>query len=262
MNIQDGSSATVVFTVLGEPDSATWRVEDENGAILVAEAPVPGAAMDGTSVTLEVPGEFNTLAENQHRGLRLVLLRYRAEDLFTGSQDLEITYDVIGSEGELVIQTNSFVVYNEAIMLSREVTEAEGFNAASRQSRVEALAEAWRLLSKLHYTIPMDYDRSMTRVTDFPGSDPDDLTDMTAEEFLSLDPGFIAAIKRAQVVEAVERLGGRSVNDARAKGLLSSTIGEVSQMYRSGRPMDIGLSRRALWELRGYISYSMKLGRA
>lgn len=261
MSVRSGEAATIALTLDVEPDQALWKLEDETGAVLVTETAVPGTALDGLIVTLTTTAAQNTLPAGRHRGLRVLRLRYRAEDSFTGWREIERAYDVIASTGELAVQTNSFVTYNEALLLAREMADAEGFSAASRETRIVALAEAWRVLVRLRYDLPEDYDRRMNRVTDFPGADPGDLADMTAAEFLALDPRFVAAIKRAQVVEAIERLAGRSVAQARNDGLMSSTIGEVSQMYRPGRPYDIGVSRRALMELRGYIVYAPRLRR-
>jgi hypothetical protein len=262
MIVRSGEDAMVVLTLTAEPEEARWWVEDQTGGVVLEESAVPGSALEGDEATLSIPGANNTLASNAYRGLRLVRLRYRAPDSFAGWREVEFAYDVIGLDGELVVQKNSFVTYNEALLLAREMTETESFDAASREARVATLAEAWRTLVRLNYDLPDDYDRIMSRVTDFPGADPGDIADMTAEEFLALDPLFVMAIKRAQVAETVERLGGRSVADARAKGLLSSSIGEVSQMYRSGRPIDVGVSPRALKELRGYVVYTPRLSRA
>lgn len=261
MSTRSGEAATITLTLDAEPDQALWALEDETGAVLIAEAPVPGAGLDGATVTLTVSATQNTLAVGKTRGLRMIRLRYRAEEVFAGWREIEHPYDVIAATGELAVQTNSFVTYNEALLLAREMTGAEGFAGAAREARIAALAEAWRVLVRLRYDIPDDYDRVMSRVTDFPGLDPGDLTEMTAAEFLTLDARFVLAIKRAQVVEAIERLAGRSVTEARNEGLMSSTIGEVSQMYRPGRPYDIGVSRRALMELRGYIVYAPRLRR-
>lgn len=261
MSVRSGEAATIVLTLDAEPDQALWALETETGAVLVAETAVSGTALDGATVTLTTTTTQNTLPAGQHRGLRVIRLRYRAEDAFVGWRELDHVYDVIAPSGALVIQTNSFVTYNEALLLAREMTETEGFDNAARETRIAALAEAWRTLVRLRYDIPDDYDRVMTRVTDFPGLDPGDMTEMTASEFLALDPRFVLAIKRAQVAEAIERLSGRSGNDLRAKGLLSSTIGEVSQMYRSGRPLDLGVSPRALKELRGYVTFTPRIAR-
>jgi hypothetical protein len=261
MSVRSGEAATVVLTLETEPEEARWWVENEMGGIVLGESAVLGSALEGAVVTLNITGSLNLLPTGAYRGLRLVRLRYRAPDTFPGWRDVEHPYDVIGQDGELILQINSFVTYNEALLLAREMSETESFDAAQREARIAVLAEAWRTLVRLNYDLPDDYDRIMSRVTDFPGADPGDLTEMTAEEFLALDPLFIAAIKRAQVAEAIERLGGRSVADARAKGLLSSTIGEVSQMYRSGRPIDVGVSPRALKELRGFVVYTPRLSR-
>jgi hypothetical protein len=262
MMIRRGEAATVALTLGVEPEEARWWLEDETGAILLPESEVPTSALEGDVVTLVVSGENNQLTQDAYRGMRLVRLRYRASEAFAGWREIEVAYFIVGLDGELVIQKNSFVTYNEALLLAREMTEAEGFDLAPREARVANLAEAWRTLVRLNYDLPDDYDRIMSRVTDFPGADPGDIADMTAQEFLALDPLFVAAIKRAQVAEAIERLGGRSVADARAKGLMSSSIGEVSQMYRPGRPIDMGVSPRALKELRGYVVYTPRLSRA
>lgn len=80
-------------------------------------------------------------------------------------------------------------------------------------------------------------------------------------QFMNLDERFRSALCRAQVIEANARLGGTDVSDLRREGLMSATVGEVSQMFRPSKPLVLPISHRALQVLAGYITWSVRASR-
>lgn len=63
------------------------------------------------------------------------------------------------------------------------------------------------------------------------------------------------------MIEANARLGGTDVSDLRREGLMSATVGEVSQMFRPSKPLVLPISHRALQVLAGYITWSVRASR-
>lgn len=77
----------------------------------------------------------------------------------------------------------------------------------------------------------------------------------------TLPERFVGAFRLAQVLEADTLLGGEEEASKRASGVLSETIGESSMMFRPGKALDFGVSPRTLRALRGYVDYSVRIGR-
>jgi len=260
MSVRSNEAAIVALTLEAEPDTATWWVEDGDGETVQAIAAVPGAALDGTTATLTIPAGVNILAAGERQAFRLVRLRYQAAESFAGWREVEVSYLVQAADTELVLQVNSFQGYNQALRVAGEMTGIADFLTASRADRVTAMIAAWRALTAMRYSIEVD-STAQNRIHDFPGANPGDLSLMTDVEFLSLDTRFLEAIRRAQVAEANHRISGGGPNGSRRDGLMSSSIGEVSQMFRPSKPLDLGLSTAAMRELRGYLAIAPRVGR-
>lgn len=77
----------------------------------------------------------------------------------------------------------------------------------------------------------------------------------------TLPERFVSAFRLAQVLEADTLLGGEEESIKRQRGVLSETIGESSMMFRTGKAIDAGVSARTLRALRGYVDYSVRVGR-
>lgn len=83
-----------------------------------------------------------------------------------------------------------------------------------------------------------------------------------AELDSELDPAFLRALQRAQVLEANELLDINSIHRKRLDGLMSETIGESSMMFRPGNISNFELSRRSQFALRNYLVIRARIGRA
>ncbi|MFP3733035.1 hypothetical protein SB690_19955, partial [Bacillus sp. SIMBA_006] len=84
---------------------------------------------------------------------------------------------------------------------------------------------------------------------------------MTKEQFDDLPPRFLRDVKLALVVEANEVLSGDSAQEKRKSGVLSDTVGETSQMFRSGRPMDTIISNRAMSHVKRWVDTAWRVRR-
>ncbi len=259
MIVKAGEEVTVSvpLAIAGVADDATWWLEDELGAVVVEETAASSVSYAPGVQNLTIDGSFNTLAAGSLTGYRLVRVRFRSLADFEGSRGVELGYGIVASQ-ELEVQVNSFMVYNEAMALAASLSGLTGFLAADRSARITALADAWWTLVGLRYRLPCS-DRQ-DRIIDFPGQESGRLVDYSAAELAQLDARFLACLKRAQLVEAEARLT-TPADRLRREGITFSKIGETSQSFRPGMPLDLAISRRTLGELRGYVMVAPRFGR-
>jgi hypothetical protein len=109
-------------------------------------------------------------------------------------------------------------------------------------------------------TFNISYADSMSRLAS--SNIISNLDEKTDAELKALPEQFLNAIRLAQVIEADSILGGNETEDLRESGLLSKTVGESSQMFRSGVAMKLPLSKRAYQVLKRYTMRNNKIGRA
>lgn len=225
--------------------TAEYRVVDETGADVVARVAVPGFTAGDTSVTINVTSLQNTLAAGSNRALRKVYVYLTAAD---GTSVVNETAFIIETQDYLQRGSNSFQTYEEAIFKSLDIPNLDSWDAASDQERKAALVAAYHQMVRLTFV-------------DDDGYDIYDIADYTSVELDAMTTGLYEALKRAQIVEADELMSGDGVADLRRDGLMASSIGEVSQMFRPGKPILLPISRRALRYLAGYVSYAIKTTR-
>lgn len=246
--------------IAGEPDNVQVVVEDEEG-YLMASTQISGVLVDvtGNVARVTVQAAANALPAGHSRGHRIVMLSYSADEEFAGTRQVEQDY-ALETGLPLTLQVNSFQTYNQALALAAEIHDLASFTGASREARIRALKDAWRGLVTLNYSFDPTDDQ--TRIVDAPGRVPWDLSEISAEEFDGLDPRLQLGLKRAQIIEANELIAGGGAAKRRLDGILSSTIGETSQMFRIGKPREHAVSPRALKELRGFTSFALRIRRA
>jgi hypothetical protein len=87
------------------------------------------------------------------------------------------------------------------------------------------------------------------------------LDEKTAEEIKALPADLLKAVRLAQIVEADDIMGGDATEKLREQGLLSKTVGESSQMFRSGKADRGVLCKRASKILAKYIVKQNTIGR-
>ncbi|GAL22948.1 hypothetical protein JCM19235_1249 [Vibrio maritimus] len=63
------------------------------------------------------------------------------------------------------------------------------------------------------------------------------------------------------MLEAEHLLGGDGTEDLRAKGVMSYTVGEVKQFFRTSKPLDLVVSKHALRYIGRYVQYNRRLSR-
>lgn len=237
--------------------SVEFAVYDGEGAELLPFATLTGYTA-GSDATVTVPATYNTLAPAVLKAAREIVLKCVTPN---GVALVSKTYVVEQASGSLVRGVNSLVTLASADMLAAEMTSAQAWTTAVKQQKINALLEAYRRLGRLRL-IPLDnfyYDRQRPFVSRAATS----ILDLSISEVLSLDAKLIAALSLAQVAEADVILTGDPAEARRRDGLILDTIGDVKQMYRGTKPLELPISRRALEYVSNYVTLGSKMvGRA
>lgn len=266
-----GSTVTLTFPFVdtsGEPVVPTeisYLIKDERGDELVELATLAFDPGD-TEINVVVDSALNALPAGVPFGIRIVELT-----LAVGAEEYNFsTRYLVKAAATFIVPSNSFQTYEEALLVAMTMPNALGWDGATEAVRMNGLREAYLRLTRFGFAI-----RHFSDDTPFPetsigsiGAEPDRVIRpqtwswMTPEQFLELPARFRGALCRAQVAECNEILRGDRLAERRRSGLLSETIGESSMMFRSGKPLDRGISSEAMRYLSGYIESRLSIARA
>ena len=170
-----------------------------------------------------------------------------AEGTYTQSDEYILKGDTL-----LVLGTNSFQTYEQAVLRSLSLGNLTGWEANNKDQRISAMARAFDAISAFRYRM-VKTDNTVV---------VGDVRELTVVEFAALIPLQREDYLKAQIVQADFFLNGnpleRDIND----GLQSSTIGEVSQFYRPRPSLSTALCRSALYYIGRYIHWNIDIGRA
>lgn len=253
-----GLAANVVFELVDlngapvTPTALSYRVEDDAGGEIVPDTVI--AVPTSGPLTISVPAPVNTLAPGKTDGLRTVVLSVTVDE---GTFEVSESY-LLRGRTRLVVLENSFQTYEQAILLSSRMPGMTGWNAAGVNDRTVALMEAFTRLTRFQYRIKRydewenEQDYLLPREEEI--ITPLRWSTLTLGEWGSILFGrFRTAISRAQIAEAADILSYDPVNEKRRQGILSETVGESSMMFRSGKPIEAGICKSSLNELRGFL---------
>lgn len=256
---QDVTLTIPLVSASGEVIDATavqYRVIDQNEVELVAKTTLAGFIEGDAEVTLTVLAANNDLGLAS-RALRVVELYVEG----VSGTTLVTTEYVIEVSSVLAVGVNSFQTFPSAVMVAFELPNLPGWNAASRQERMNALMAAYRNFGKLALRYVTEDSDPMTRVIQPAEWNYNDITKMPAQTLAQLPVEYLDALRRAQVYEADFLLGGDEVGDIRRSGLMSATIGESSQFFRPAKPYEAAVCKRALKEVSRYLISTVRIGR-
>ena len=230
--------------------AGSYRVLDETGAETVATT---GLTPTGTSTDVTVAAVGNTLAAGTPRGARTVEVTFTTD---AGNSVVVTSTYLLEKATILEIMTNSYQTFGSAELNASAIPELEVWTTKTERERKMGLIQAFHRLGGLTYRVSEDltipYLNALTVRR---------LNDWTADEFDGLADRFKNALERAQVVEADVILGGDQITNLRRDGLLSTSIGEVSQFFRPSKPLRMAVSDRALRQLQGFVSFAVGITR-
>jgi hypothetical protein len=88
------------------------------------------------------------------------------------------------------------------------------------------------------------------------------LRNLTPAQLAKLYVPMLDGLKKAQLVEADEILNGDPSIKARQRGLISETVGESSQFYRQGMPLDLPIAPAAMKYLQRWVRFGARIARS
>lgn len=254
----DGTQVEVVIPLVDrggnafDAASVSYRVIDQAGAELIAPTNSATHQPGDETVTVLVPAPNNTLPLGAIRGVRSIELTCSV-----AGNTVQLSYAyLIDSATPLVTGLNSFQTLEQAKLSAMDVFHMDGWRAATDDQRIAALVEARVKIALLNL-------RGVTQAQSSLDYRVPALLELTQAQFIALPEEFIKALQMAQVVEANDILGySDSTSQKRHEGLMLDTIGEVKQMFRSGKPLELPICKAALSYLAKYTSFSLRIGRA
>ncbi|ECT8393231.1 hypothetical protein BVM70_21225 [Salmonella enterica subsp. enterica serovar Cotham] len=264
-------SLSFSFNIL-DIQSATYTVKDSEGSILISDEPIE-ITEGQMSIPVVVSADHNQLSEKE-RDLRHVIVKATA----LGLTHEERKMYVLLNNFELLIPGQSFATVADAQMQAIDMLNGDTLLADGEGLMRKRLIEATRRVKTLPFSIRkilrIDFDRyerpqNMLNVYDIPwgvdGVYRHDLVDwerMTQDKFDELPDYFKEALMLAVVNEACEIANGNDVAAAREDGILSESIGETTNMYRTGKAANVRVARSTWRLLTSYINNRMIVRRA
>lgn len=225
------------------PVSATYSVLHQNGTELVG--PTSVTDVSGLAAAIVVPAINNQLSAGVNREVRIITLVMI--DSSGNAIDLDYYYSIETVE-QLVPAENSLLRYAEALALAPDFAMLDAWGRNTKRKQIAALIEAYHRLASLRLKPNNDGLTS--------------LTDITVNTLPEIDAKFLDAFRRAQMIEADQILSRNTVDSQRKDGLLSYSNGEVTNFYRTDKPLDLLVSNKALKIVGRYVDYSVRIGRA
>lgn len=238
--------------------SAEYRVVDALGVEKVPATVIAGFVPGSVEATVTVDAVQNVItAPRDSRMIELTLT------LADGNKVVLTKIYILEQSNVLVPGENTFQTLPSAYVAAAELAGIDNWTAASDQERTRALTQAWHNICQLSFRlVGGELDQGNIDYS-FSGTDPviGDLKHLSPAQFNALPARFKKALVLAQVAEADGILGGGSFEDLRREGLMAMTVGESKQMFQSGRPLQLPVSRRTIGYLKPYVSYTLRVGR-
>jgi hypothetical protein len=268
LTVRSGVDAVIPVSLVNDvgvglaPSAVNWSLYDENDVLLTGPTAAPGPY--NATFTITVPAAQNIAAGNQVNAGRT--LRVSATTP-AGVFQFETNYLIRGTT-RLQILKNSFVSLIQAEVFAASLPDIEGWNTATDDAKIQALAESYSRLIQFGYRVrfPLDSDpqqyisgwREQRVIT------PQMWPAMTTQRWLNdYTEQFRETISRAQVVEANSVLAADELDARRAKNIVMERVGESEIRFGSlAAPLDLGISKRTMKILMGYIELRYTLTRS
>ncbi|UNH41002.1 hypothetical protein [Moellerella wisconsensis] len=262
---------TVTFDAL-DVVSATYSVYDGEGNELAKDVKINIKSGD-LSASFSVSESLNTLNDSD-KDMRIVTVKTKTATGMVAEFD---HYYAVMASLNLIVPKQSFIPLMKAKLAAMDMYDADDFLLLSDHTQRQALIEATSKIKAMSFSLKRiykisdtEYDRPQNVLTtntlpfylagDF-RRNIIDFTELTDEQFASLPEYFLNDLAQACMIEAVSIIKTNGAADAREEGLLSESIGETTNMYRTGRSATQALSRKT-WRLLGrYIDGTIRVSR-
>lgn len=264
-----------VTAMFDAPDvsKASYSLFDIAGNPVVSDQPL--AISDGDlSVSFVVDGEYNTLKDGVSKDMRRVVVKAVTD---SGRVSESAQYYAVLASSELSVPGDSFITVMEAKLSAMDMYGSEAFLLLSDHIQRQVLMEATQRLKHMRYSLKRIYkitDDYKTRpqniltantlpfyLTANQSGEFIDFTELTDEQYQILPACFVSDMAKACLTEAVMIVSTGGAADARDEGLLSESIGETTNMYRSGRAATQALARKTWRIVARYTDNTIRIGR-
>lgn len=253
-------------------DSVSYRVIDHTGAEIVAMTVLDMFVSGDLEAHVLVPAVKNALSVSSSREVRSVELL-----CVSAGNTLSITKSYgLESTAPLVVGVNSFQTLAVAEMTALDIPKLTAWDSSDESEKTAALIEARERIHRLNFNLlNSNINFGQDSLAYIPeGSFPSqyvghnglfmfngNLGLLNAAQYNVLPERFKRALRQAQVTEANFILGGDTGTEMRQAGIVSDTVGESSQQYRPGKPLEMPICKAALGYLSYFVTFGKRIGR-
>lgn len=269
--------------------SITYEVVNQSGASVIAVSALAGFVTSDAKALIVVPGVFNTIVEVpadsaitskmidtfNTREVRTVKLYC----LLSSNNTITLTASyVLEHSDPLRVGINSFQALPYAELTVMDIPNTPGWDGASDQDKIGAMVAARNHICQLNFWLLNSNTNwgqdNLNFVPDGSYLSPyvsagnnsmfifnGNLALLTPLQYSHLPARFQMALRLGQVAEADSLLGGDPLSQRRQDGLLLESVGDVKQMFRAGKPIELPVSKRALRYLSAFVTMSKRIGR-
>ncbi|SCW95643.1 hypothetical protein [Ancylobacter rudongensis] len=254
---------TVAFTDLNGapvlPSAIRAALYDGEDRLLVDFGDLPFDTELGHK-EIVIPAAFNALSAGELSSPRILRVQ-----IVTAAGIIRRPFSyLIEGEFRLALLENTFITYEAAELLARDMADTSAWDNAEPDRRQAALIEAFRRLSAipLRFAHEDEHGRIIDEEETILISGAWD--NISEEEYFGFPARFRRLLRTAQLVEAIELLAGDTTARKHRAGIVSETIGESSVRLQpgAGGAVDYGVSAQTLSHLKGYVYYSSRIFRA
>lgn len=250
ITVGSNESVALEFEVPSNGSDVNVTVHNENNDLLTTIS-VSGISIEGGEYryAVIVPASFNSVGEFNYRLVSLPYVDAESSQTFTATQDYVV------SAKRLTEQQNSFQSHAQVrLQQSKMISDLPLLQSATEEQFVQAMSSAYQRMKSLPILFSIIRD-------DPAAQDEVGMQSYTADEWQRIPFDELEKCTRAQLIEANVILGGDPIGDRRRAGLISDSSGESAQFFRSGKPLQVSVTRQALQELGGLLQWSQRVGR-
>lgn len=239
--------------------SYTFDVLDEDGAVLQGGSGAVPSKTD-TEVSVVIGGSVNTIPEGQINAARTIALR--VTDAAGVTHQLSQTYLLEGGVALPVPARSGMTLTRAAVVAATAVQDGmkEAWDYAEDYEREAGLITAWDRLCAVNLKVFRRGETPPEELRDFVQGKVR-INELTPEQFALLPDQFVRAARTAQLIEACYVMGGDPTQERRDDGLISKTVGESSEMFRSKPQIRGQLCPKAMRFLAPYVDNTVRIGR-